>query len=224
MNKKGYPFLSPYNWIMVAVLSLGLLGGLVFPGGISSSQTAQAAQIQLTPFVAPIATPTPLFTTSPDQAPAVQVPQTGATVTPTPTPKAAIHIAIDESYVNTIVQRALADEPAYSNPQVDLAPPNIAYVTVTMRTGLGVVLRPTATLEFGVVNNLVQVRITDVTFSGYRLLPRNVIQTALQGLATQMQNRINAMVLATKQATGLVVVGVSSTDTQLLIQMGEPTS
>ena len=139
---------------------------------------------------------------------------------PTPEPKAVVTILVDEAYVNQIVDDALKDQTGITNPVVDLQAPNQALVTLSVKLASGITIRPTVTLSFSVVNNKVDIQIKNINMQGI-MVPQWIVAPPLEGLVQKMEQEINQVVASTENATGLVLTGVSSTNSELVIALGE---
>ncbi len=153
--------------------------------------------------------------------PTVQTPtaaQAGLTPTPTATTTPAVRIIMNETYVNALVKSQMAGNPTVSDPVVDLRPPNLALVTMTMSTSTGFSVRPTATIAFTVKDNHIVVNITKVSMAGL-LVPRVLIQNQLISLQNQLEVQLNAATQPLDSSI-LELDHVSTTDNSLIVDLG----
>ncbi len=138
--------------------------------------------------------------------------------TMTPTPKSAVSIIMNETYVNALVRSQMADNPNVTNPVVDLRPPNLALVTLTMRLPGGLSVRPTATIAFVVQNNRIIVNIQRVDVGNINV-PRVLIENQLLALQTQLENQLN-QVTHPLDSSILELNRISATETELTVDLG----
>jgi hypothetical protein len=131
-----------------------------------------------------------------------------------------IRINVTESYVNTLVKDALKDNPMLSNPVVDLHNGDTASVAVNLQFAGALSLRPTAQLHFTVVNNRVQIEITEITVQGFAI-PTSVIRPQLQTVTSDMESQINQVIVAMENETGLELTSLKTTETELIIGLSE---
>lgn len=131
-----------------------------------------------------------------------------------------VQIYVDQAYVSKIVNNEIKKEPDFSNAVVDLRPPNLALITLDVRVGSFITVRPTVTLAFEASNNQVQIQITRIEMGGFSV-PLSLIQGPLNNLTQMTQQRINALTDAMQQQTGLELTRVSATDTDLVLNLGE---
>ncbi len=145
-------------------------------------------------------------------------PTVAQTQAPTPTPPPAVQVVMNETYINALVKQQLVDNPNVSDPVVDLRPPNLALVTVTMRLQGGFSVRPTATIAFTVQKNKIVVNVQRVNVSGIGV-PRVLIENQLLALQTQLENQLNQLTQPLDTSI-LELDQVTTSDTELTVDLG----
>jgi hypothetical protein len=153
--------------------------------------------------------------------------------TPTPTPavqptlalapevEPAIRVIIQESYIQEQLEVALEDDPAYSNPEIDLRAPNLAFVSVTTRINTFLTLRPTATVQFEIVDQEIVADIIGLDVNGFNV-PRSFVEAQLEELREEIQAELNKLTEALTDA-GLELTNISATEEALILDL-EPQS
>jgi hypothetical protein len=160
------------------------------------SSTAFASAQQATP------TPTPAVQLTPVLA---------------PEPEPAIKVVIQESYIQERLEDELEDDPAFSNPVIDLRAPNLAFVSVTTRVNTFLTLRPTATVQFEVVDQKIVAEIIGLDVNGLNI-PRSFVESQLEELREEIQAELNKLTEALTDA-GLELTNISATEDALILDL-----
>ncbi len=133
-------------------------------------------------------------------------------------PAHAVQIVMNETYVDALVKQQLKDNPDVYDPVVDLRPPNLALVTLSMRMQGGFTVRPTATIGFVVKNNRIVVDIVRVDVGRFSV-PRVLIENQLQNLQTQLENQLN-QVTHPLDTSILQLDNITANETDLTVDLG----
>jgi hypothetical protein len=135
----------------------------------------------------------------------------------------AVRLSVDEAYLNQRMADALQSQPQFAKaePQVDLRAPNMADVTASIDAVMGgntLRIRPTARIQFAVEGGRIRAHITDINV-GPVVVPRSVIQDQIAQVEGMVETEANDAVAGALSGTGLKVVNVTATETDLVVDL-----
>jgi hypothetical protein len=139
--------------------------------------------------------------------------------------KGVLHVTVDQSYINEKLAAVLASQPQFNDAkaQVKFQAPNSAQVAADVQidvAGNTIKARPTVTLQFSVAGGRIRTKVTGANL-GVLNLPVALFQGPIDQLNQVMEDQVNTAVTDALSGTGLKVINVGSTNTGLVVDLGE---
>jgi LmeA-like phospholipid-binding len=131
-------------------------------------------------------------------------------------------VTISQSYLNDELRAGLAARGLNTSElAVKLHAPNQADASMTLNLkllGQSFSVRPQATFHFGVSQGAIQIVLDRVNVAGFSV-PQSVVNQQLGDLQRYAQDQLNAEVERTLANTGLHVIGVETTENDLIVKL-----
>ncbi len=151
---------------------------------------------------------------------------TGLLPTPsTPAPgQSVIHISVDQSYLNEEFAAALSSQPQFRNaqPQLTMRAPDAVIVSASIQASVGGVTlkaRPAVTMQLYVEGGRIRTRIAGVNVGAVNV-PLQPFQAQIDQVERMMEDQANRLASSALAGSGLKVVGVSTTASSLIVDLG----
>ncbi|MGB8643604.1 MAG: LmeA family phospholipid-binding protein [Anaerolineae bacterium] len=133
-----------------------------------------------------------------------------------------VTITIGEAYINDQMRTTLAARGMnITNPSFDLHAPNRATASGDLAfvvLGAPVTVRPTVNMHFGLSNGQVTFDLDQVSVSGFSV-PQNIVNQQVGNFKQAIQDQVNADLKRWLANTGLRIVGVEATETNLIVKL-----
>jgi hypothetical protein len=137
----------------------------------------------------------------------------------------AIHVTIDQSYLNQLMTEALAGQPQFKGmkPTLALQAPNSVIVTVNLQANVGgttLSIQPAITMQLTIEAGRIRTRVSNVNV-GALTVPLDPFQGQINQIDKVMEDQANRAVASGLAGTGLKIVNVGTTNNNLIVDLGE---